>query len=195
MYTYTYKYPYLYTFQVRFSILMRCSRHRYVLAWDLQTDNRTVPAQTSNSRVNTLLVHLSSKQSNFENQSEYIGESKLRPPSYFMDVWGISARTRNVCVCVCVFTKLVSCINCLNFRIVVIEPYERERFKSIQPGVEKTREDLQTFHISIHFQISGLRCEMPAMPLLLSPRILLQQYQLLCPFCALPKLFFHNMHL
>jgi len=36
---------------------------------------------------------------------------------------------------------------------------------------------------------------MPAMLLLLSPHILLQQYSLLCPFCALPKLFSHNMHL
>ena len=80
---------------------MRCSRHRNVLAWDLQTDNRTVPAQTSNSRVNTVLFHLSSNQSNFENQPEYIGESKLRPPSYFMDVWDISKRTRDVFVCVC----------------------------------------------------------------------------------------------
>ena len=80
---------------------MRCSRQRYFLAWDLQTDNRTVPALTSNSPVDTLLVHLSSNQFNFENQSEYIGESKLRPPSYLLDVWDISARTRNVCVYVC----------------------------------------------------------------------------------------------
>jgi len=79
---------------------MRCSRHRYVLACDLQTGNRTVPAQTSNSRVNTLLVLLSSNQFNLENQAEYMTESKLRPPSYFMDVWDISARTRNVCMCV-----------------------------------------------------------------------------------------------
>ena len=93
----------MYTFQVRVSIPMRCSRHRYVFAWDLQTDNRTVLAQTSNSRVNTLLVHLSSYQSNFENQSEYINESKLRPPSYFMHVWDISVRTRDVCTRVCVY--------------------------------------------------------------------------------------------
>ena len=128
---------------------MRCSRHRYVLACDLQTGNRTVPVQTSNSRVNTLLVLLSSNQFNLENQAEYMTESKLRPPSYFMDVWDISARTRNVCMCVYACVCLRNWyINCLNFRIVVIEPYERERFKSIQPGVEKTRENLQTFHLS-----------------------------------------------
>jgi len=65
---------------------------------------------------------------------------------------GISARVLAmcvyVCVRVCVFTELVSRINCLNFRIVVIELHERERFKSIQPGVEKTRENLQNFYLS-----------------------------------------------
>ena len=35
---------------------------------------------------------------------------------------------------------------------------------------------------------------MSAMPLLPSPHILLEQYQILCSFCTPTKLFFHNMH-